>query len=75
MDYTVILHKAEEGGYWVEVPALSGCFSQGETIEEALQNVQEAIALHLEVMAEEGQEPPSDEGWLIARVPAVMGAE
>lgn len=44
-------------------------FSQGETIEEALQNVQEAIALHLEVMAEEGLEPPLDEGWLVARVP------
>lgn len=72
MDYTVIVHKAEEGGYWVEVPALPGCFSQGETVEEALQNVREAIALHLEALAEEGQEPPSDEEWLIARVPVMI---
>ena len=35
MEYTVILHPAEEGGYWAEVPALPGCFSQGETVEEA----------------------------------------
>lgn len=69
MDYTVIIHKAEEGGYWVKVPALSGCLSQEGAIEEALQNVQEAIALHLEVMAEEGLESPLDKGWLVARVP------
>ncbi len=71
MDYTVIVHEAEEGGYWVEVPALPECFSQGETIEEALRNIQEAIALYLEVMAEEGLEPPKDDRWLVARVPVV----
>jgi len=75
MEYTVFIHKAEEGGYWVEVPALPGCFSQGETIEEALQNVQEAIALHVEGLAEDGQPAPRDEGWLVARIPAVTGAE
>ena len=47
MEYTVILHQAEEGGYWVEVPALPGCFSQGETAEEALQNARGAIESHL----------------------------
>lgn len=31
MEYTVVLHNAEEGGYWAEVPSLEGCFSQGET--------------------------------------------
>jgi len=36
MEYTVLIHTSEEGGYWVEVPALPGCFSQGETIDEAL---------------------------------------
>lgn len=34
MQYTVIVHNADEGGYWVEVPSLPGCFSQGETIDE-----------------------------------------
>lgn len=75
MDYTVIIHKDEESGYWVEVPALPGCFSQGETIEEVLQNVQEAIALHLEVLAEEGQEAPRDEKWLITRIPIATQIE
>ena len=44
----VVLHKAEEGGFWVEVPALPGCFSQGETKHEALKSVKEAISLNLE---------------------------
>ncbi|MBU0567261.1 type II toxin-antitoxin system HicB family antitoxin, partial [bacterium] len=42
MEYTVVLHPAEEGGYWVEVPALPGCYSQGETPEETMANAREA---------------------------------
>ncbi len=69
MEYTVIVHPAEEGGYWVEVPALSGCFSQGETIEKAMKNVKEAIKLHLEVLREETTvEIPRDTGLVIGRV-------
>lgn len=68
MEYTVLIHTAEEGGYWVEVPALPGCFSQGETLDEALANVHEAIELHLESLQEEGQEIPSDRGLVIGRV-------
>jgi len=52
----VILHPAEEGGYWVEVPSLPGCFSQGETKEEALENIKEAIALYIEDMLAAGEE-------------------
>ena len=49
MEYTVILHRdAEYKGYWVEVPALPGCVSQGKTKAKALENVKEAIELHLE---------------------------
>ncbi len=43
MKVKVIVHEAEEGGYWAEVPALPGCVSQGETLEELLTNVQEAV--------------------------------
>ena len=68
MEYTVIIHPAEEGGYWVDVPALSGCYSQGETIEEALSNVKEAIGLHLEGLKEEEPEIPKDTGFVIGRV-------
>jgi predicted RNase H-like HicB family nuclease len=39
----VLIHSAEEGGYWAEVPALPGCVSQGETMDELRSNVREAI--------------------------------
>jgi len=45
-------HKAEEGGYWAEVPALPGCVSQGETVDDVRANVREAIEGWL--LAEEG---------------------
>jgi len=43
MKLKVIIHEAEEGGYWAEVPAIPGCVSQGDTQEELLKNIQEAI--------------------------------
>ena len=43
MNIKTIIHDAEEGGYWAEVPALPGCVSQGETMEELLTNLREAI--------------------------------
>lgn len=43
MKIKVIVHEVEEGGYWAEVPAIPGCASQGETFEELLQNLYEAI--------------------------------
>jgi hypothetical protein len=39
MKLKVVIHPAEEGGYWVEVPAISGCTTQGETFEELLKNI------------------------------------
>lgn len=44
-----VLEPAEEGGYTVYVPALPGCISEGDSREEALKNIREAIALYLEV--------------------------
>lgn len=49
---TVLLYPDEDGYTIAEVPSLPGCVSQGETREEALQNIQEAIALHIEVLLE-----------------------
>jgi predicted RNase H-like HicB family nuclease len=43
MTLKAVIHEAEEGGYWAEVPALPGCFSQGETMEEIHANIREAI--------------------------------
>ena len=48
LKYTVILVPEEEGGYSVEVPALPGCYTQGETREEAISMAREAIELYLE---------------------------
>jgi predicted RNase H-like HicB family nuclease len=43
MKLKVIVHEAEEGGYWAEVPAIPGCATQGNTFEELLSNLYEAI--------------------------------
>ncbi len=43
MKLKVIVHEAEEGGYWAEVPAIPGCATQGETFEELLQHLYEAV--------------------------------
>jgi len=43
MKLKVIVHEAEEGGYWADVPAIPGCATQGETFEELLQNLYEAV--------------------------------
>lgn len=44
----IVIHKSEEGGYWAEVPALPGCFTQGETLEEIKINIKEAVELYIE---------------------------
>jgi len=43
MKLKVVVHEAEEGGFWAEVPAISGCATQGESFEELLQNLYEAV--------------------------------
>jgi predicted RNase H-like HicB family nuclease len=42
MKFKILVHPAEEGGYWAEVPALPGCVSEGETMAETLNNLREA---------------------------------
>ena len=60
MKIRVVIHEADEGGFWAEVPALSGCSSQGETVDELKHNIREAIAGVLEVLREQGREPDSN---------------
>ncbi len=43
MKLKVVIHEAEEGGYWAEVPAIPGCATQGETFKELLSNLYEAV--------------------------------
>ena len=57
LEYNVIFQKELEGGFSVWVPDLPGCASQGETFEEATDNIKEAIALYLE---EEPEEEPTN---------------
>jgi predicted RNase H-like HicB family nuclease len=61
MNIKVIVHE-EDGGYWAEVPALPGCFSQGDTLEELQENIKEAIEGYLSVPCEE---PVTEEARII----------
>jgi predicted RNase H-like HicB family nuclease len=66
MRFKVILEPSDEGGFTVYVPALPGCISEGETEEEALKNIQEAIELYLE---------PTEDDWVLderARVKEIV---
>jgi predicted RNase H-like HicB family nuclease len=63
--YTVLFEPAEEGGYVVRVPALPGCVTQGETLEEARAMAEEAILGYLESLAKHGEEPPKESGRAI----------
>jgi len=49
MKLKVVIHEAEEGGYWAEIPAIPGCATQGETFEELLSNIYEAVEACLSV--------------------------
>jgi predicted RNase H-like HicB family nuclease len=57
----VVVHEAEEGGYWAEVPAIPGCATQGETMEELLANVHEAIEACLSVETDQPDRTAKDE--------------
>jgi len=67
-DFKVILEPDESGGYVVSCPSLRGCHSQGETVEEALRNIKEAIELCLEDLNERGEAIPDPSGTLIGTV-------
>ncbi len=66
MKLKVVVHTAEEGGYWAEVPAIPGCLTQGDTWEELLQNIYEAIEACLSVEVESVQIKPEDKVLEIA---------
>lgn len=58
MKLKVIIHDAEEGGYWAEVPAIPGCATEGDTMEELLQNIYEAVEGCLSVEIDEDMTAP-----------------
>jgi len=54
MRYPVIVYPEETGGYSVTIPTLPGCHSQGDTLDDAMGNLREALGLYLEVLEEDG---------------------
>ncbi len=66
MKIKVVLEPSDEGGYTAHVPSLPGCISEGETMEEAMANIQEAIALYLE---------PVEDDWVVAENALVQEIE
>lgn len=74
MEYTVLIHPADEGGYWVEVPALPGCFSQGETVEEAIENSRDAIESYILALKEDHKPAPLEKDILIGKVSVEIAA-
>ena len=58
MKLKILVHPAEEGGYWAEVPALPGCVSEGDTFDEAVANIREAAESWLDVSADRTELSP-----------------
>jgi len=58
LKYTVLIEANEEGGYTITVPSLPGCVTQGDTLEEAIKNVREAIAGYIETLKDLGKPNP-----------------
>lgn len=60
MRQVILIPDNDVGGYTAIVPSLPGCISEGDTVEEALTNIREAIELHIESMVAHGEEVPED---------------
>jgi antitoxin HicB len=62
LNYRVLFRKEPEGGYTVTVPSLPGCITYGESIDNAVEMVREAIALYVADLKERGEDVPTDDG-------------
>ncbi len=62
--YKILLHKEPEGGFTVTVPALPGCITYGEDVDEAIAMAKEAIELYIEALRERGETIPDDSNTL-----------
>ena len=60
MKVKVVIHEAEEGGYWAEVPSIPGCATQGESFEELLKNIYEAVEGCMSVDVEQAKKTGKD---------------
>jgi predicted RNase H-like HicB family nuclease len=62
MRFTVVLEREDDGGFVASVPSLPGCVSQGDSRDEAMKNVREAIEVYIEDCRESGEPIPSESG-------------
>jgi len=67
-DFKVILEPDPDGGYVISCPSLPGCYSQGDSVDEALANIREAIELVVEDLKARGEEIPDPSGVLVGSV-------
>jgi predicted RNase H-like HicB family nuclease len=65
IEYVVVVHEDEDGGYWTDVPSLPGTGSQGETLDEAIENTKEAIELMIEYLKDKNQPVPEPKELII----------
>jgi len=67
-EYTIFLREAEEGGFIAEVPALPGCITQGETLEETIAHVKDAIDLYIQTLIDRKRPVPKEKSNVIVRI-------
>ncbi len=75
LEVKVVIHNAENGGYWAEVPAVPGCVTQGETFEELLENLYEAVEGCLSVPVEPSHKTGSERVMEIEILTSVSGKD
>lgn len=68
LKYTAVFEPAEEGGYVVSVPALPGCITEGDTFEEAVEMVKDAIQGYVESLKKHGEPIPVEEDYRFVRI-------
>lgn len=73
----IAIHKDDDTGYGVSVPSLPGCFSYGDTLEQAIEETKQAIVFHIEGMLEDGAEPETHQPALATLIagPEYAGAQ
>ena len=73
LKYTVVFEPSEQGGYVASVPALPGCMSQGDSFEEAVKMIKDAISGYLVVLKEKGSEIPKESEEVVISKVEVYG--
>jgi predicted RNase H-like HicB family nuclease len=66
--FEILVHEAENGGYWAECPSIEGCYSQGETLDELQSNIKEAIELYLDELKAKNKRIPSSNRMFVLPV-------